>query len=105
MVRCRSLSVTFEPRRTVTPSAVLSALPWYFVFVFIRDRRFSFADCMSHLKLQIHATKPLTPKAVEASKWEVDIAGTRYPAVASLKPMCALCALPPLSNCNGLLQV
>jgi len=30
----------------------------------------------------------LTPKAVDASKWEVDIAGTRYPAVASHKPMC-----------------
>jgi hypothetical protein len=60
---------------------------------------------MSHLKLQIHATKPLTPKAVEASKWEVDIAGTRYPAVASLKPMCVLFALPRFSNCNGLLQV
>jgi hypothetical protein len=42
---------------------------------------------------QIHAAKPLTPKAVEASKWEVDIAGKRYPAVASLKPMCVLLLL------------
>ena len=80
-------------------------LAMVFSFLFIRDRRFPLADCVSHLKLQIHATKPLTPKAVEASKWEVDIAGTRYPAVASLKPMCVLCALPRFSNCNWSLQV
>ncbi len=51
-----------------------------------------------HLRIQIHASKPLTPKAVEASKWEVDIAGKRYPAVASLKPMCAVFIGPPVSG-------
>jgi glycine cleavage system aminomethyltransferase T len=31
--------------------------------------------------------EPVTPKWIEAGTWEVDIAGTRYPAIASLKPL------------------
>ena len=30
---------------------------------------------------------PLTAKAVAADVWEVDVAGTRVPAVASVKPL------------------
>jgi glycine cleavage system aminomethyltransferase T len=35
----------------------------------------------------IKADAPMDPKSIAASKWEVDIAGTRYAAVASLRPM------------------
>jgi 4-methylaminobutanoate oxidase (formaldehyde-forming) len=30
---------------------------------------------------------PIDPKYIESGAWEVDIAGTRYPAIASLKPL------------------
>jgi 4-methylaminobutanoate oxidase (formaldehyde-forming) len=35
----------------------------------------------------IDADEPLTQAWVDAGRWEVDIAGTLYPAVASLKPL------------------
>ncbi|MDB4961115.1 MAG: Sarcosine dehydrogenase [Myxococcales bacterium] len=35
----------------------------------------------------IDAGEPLDAKWIEAGTWEVDIAGTRYPAIASLKPL------------------
>ena len=31
--------------------------------------------------------EPLTTKWINAGTWEVDVAGTRYPARASLRPM------------------
>lgn len=34
-----------------------------------------------------HETEPFTRKHVDNSKWEVDVAGTRYPAKVSLSPM------------------
>lgn len=35
----------------------------------------------------IDAGEPLTKAWIDAGKWEVDIGGTRYPAVASLRPL------------------
>jgi 4-methylaminobutanoate oxidase (formaldehyde-forming) len=35
----------------------------------------------------IEAGEPLTQAYLDAGRWEVDIAGTRYPAVASLRPL------------------
>ncbi len=35
----------------------------------------------------IEADQPIDGKWIEAGTWEVDIAGTRYPAIASLKPL------------------
>jgi glycine cleavage system aminomethyltransferase T len=35
----------------------------------------------------IEAQQPVDAKFVESGRWEVDIAGTLYPAVASLKPL------------------
>ena len=35
----------------------------------------------------IDAGEPLDAKWIEAGTWEVDIAGTKYPAIASLKPL------------------
>lgn len=35
----------------------------------------------------IEAGEPLTDEYLESGKWEVDVAGTKYPAVVSLKPM------------------
>ena len=35
----------------------------------------------------IEAGEPLDAKWIAAGTWEVDIAGTRYPAIASLKPL------------------
>ena len=35
----------------------------------------------------IEADTPITPKFLREGSWEVDIAGTRYPATASLKPL------------------
>jgi len=35
----------------------------------------------------VSADQPIDPAWVEAGKWEVDIAGKRYPALASLKPL------------------
>ena len=35
----------------------------------------------------IQADVPIDPKWVEAGRWEVDIAGKLYPAIASLKPL------------------
>ena len=35
----------------------------------------------------IEAGEPLDAKWIAAGAWEVDIANTRYPAVASLKPL------------------
>ena len=35
----------------------------------------------------VEAAEPITPKWIAAGEWEVDVAGTRYPARASLRPM------------------
>ena len=35
----------------------------------------------------IEAGEPMTPAWLNAGRWEVEIAGKRYPAVASLKPL------------------
>jgi 4-methylaminobutanoate oxidase (formaldehyde-forming) len=35
----------------------------------------------------IEAGEPIDPKWIEAGTWEVEIAGKRYPAIASLKPL------------------
>ena len=35
----------------------------------------------------IEAAEPITQAWIDAGSWEVDIAGTRYPAVASLRPL------------------
>jgi len=35
----------------------------------------------------IEAEEPITQAYLDASEWEVDIAGTKYPAVASLRPL------------------
>jgi 4-methylaminobutanoate oxidase (formaldehyde-forming) len=35
----------------------------------------------------IEAGESITPEYLENAKWEVDIAGTRYPATVSLKPL------------------
>ncbi len=35
----------------------------------------------------IETGEPVTPDVINSGTWEVDVAGTRYPAVASLRPM------------------
>lgn len=35
----------------------------------------------------VEADEPVTTAWLEAATWEVDIAGRRYPAVASLRPL------------------
>jgi 4-methylaminobutanoate oxidase (formaldehyde-forming) len=35
----------------------------------------------------IEADEPVTPASIAAGRWEADIAGTRYPAVVSLRPL------------------
>jgi 4-methylaminobutanoate oxidase (formaldehyde-forming) len=35
----------------------------------------------------INADQPIDEAYLSGGKWEADIAGTRYPAVVSLKPM------------------
>jgi 4-methylaminobutanoate oxidase (formaldehyde-forming) len=35
----------------------------------------------------VKADEPITPAWIDAGRWEVDIAGRRYPAIASLKPL------------------
>lgn len=37
--------------------------------------------------VRTHGHAPLTAQAVAGDVWEVDVAGVRYPAVASLKPL------------------
>jgi 4-methylaminobutanoate oxidase (formaldehyde-forming) len=37
--------------------------------------------------VMVDAGEPVTQAYLDAGKWDVDIAGTRYPAVASLKPL------------------
>ena len=35
----------------------------------------------------IETGDPVTADTINSGDWEVDVAGTRYPAVASLRPM------------------
>ncbi len=35
----------------------------------------------------VEAGEPLTSAYIEAGDWEVDIAGARYPATVSIRPM------------------
>jgi 4-methylaminobutanoate oxidase (formaldehyde-forming) len=35
----------------------------------------------------IETGEPITPEVITTGTWEIDVAGTRYPAVASLRPM------------------
>ena len=35
----------------------------------------------------VETNEPITVASVAAARWEIDIAGTRYPAVASVRPM------------------
>ena len=35
----------------------------------------------------IETGEPVTPDVINSGTWEVDVAGVRYPAVASLRPM------------------
>ena len=35
----------------------------------------------------IETGEPVTPDVINTGTWEVDVAGVRYPAVASLRPM------------------
>ena len=35
----------------------------------------------------IETGEPVTPGVINSGTWEVDVAGVRYPAVASLRPM------------------
>jgi 4-methylaminobutanoate oxidase (formaldehyde-forming) len=37
--------------------------------------------------VMVDAGEPITQAYLDAGKWDVDVAGTRYPAVASLKPL------------------